>query len=128
MKYLLDTHAFLWLNYESERLTQTVKELCSSGKHEFYLSMASAWEMQIKHQLGKLSLAMPIAELVIKNTQENNIQLLPIDLSHINYLEQLPSHHKDPFDRIIITQAIIEGMGIISIDHAFVDYPVNIVW
>ncbi|MFI3223087.1 MAG: type II toxin-antitoxin system VapC family toxin, partial [Methylococcaceae bacterium] len=80
------------------------------------------------HQLGKLSLAMPIAELVIKNTQENNIQLLPIDLSHINYLEQLPSHHKDPFDRIIITQAIIEGMGIISIDHAFVDYPVNIVW
>jgi PIN domain nuclease of toxin-antitoxin system len=128
MKYLLDTHAFLWLNDESERLTQTVKELCSSGEHEFYLSMASAWEMQIKHQLGKLSLAMPIAELVIKNTQENNIQLLPIDLSHINYLEQLPSHHKDPFDRIIIAQAIIEGMSIISIDHAFVDYPVNIVW
>ena len=54
MKYLLDTHAFLWLNDESERLTQTVKELCSSGEHEFYLSMASAWEMQIKHQLGKL--------------------------------------------------------------------------
>ncbi len=128
MKYLFDTHAFLWLNDESERLTQTVKELCSSGEHEFYLSMASAWEMQIKHQLGKLSLAMPIAELVIKNTQENNIQLLPIDLSHINYLEQLPSHHKDPFDRIIIAQAIIEGMSIISIDHAFVDYPVNIVW
>jgi len=128
MKYLLNTHAFLWLNDESERLTQTVKELCSSGEHEFYLSMASAWEMQIKHQLGKLSLAMPIAELVIKNTQENNIQLLPIDLSHINYLEQLPSHHKDPFDRIIIAQAIIEGMSIISIDHAFVDYPVNIVW
>ena len=128
MKYLLDTHAFLWLNDESERLTQTVKELCSSGEHEFYLSMASAWEMQIKHQLGKLSLAMPIAELVIKNTQENNIQLLPIDLSHINYLEQLPSHHKDPFDRIIIAQVIIEGMSIISIDNAFVDYPVNIVW
>ncbi len=128
MKYLFDTHAFLWLNDESERLTQTVKELCSSGEHEFYLSMASAWEMQIKHQLGKLSLAMPIAELVIKNTQENNIQLLPIDLSHINYLEQLPSHHKDPFDRIIIAQAIIEGMSIISIDHAFLDYPVNIVW
>ena len=71
---------------------------------------------------------MSIAELVIKNTQENNIQLLPIDLSHINYLEQLPSHHKDPFDRIIIAQVIIEGMSIISIDNAFVDYPVNIVW
>jgi PIN domain nuclease of toxin-antitoxin system len=61
--------------------------------------------------------------------KENNIQLLPIDLSHINYLEQLPSHHKDPFDRIIIARAIIiEGMSIISIDHAVVDYPVNIVW
>ncbi|MDD5268522.1 MAG: type II toxin-antitoxin system VapC family toxin [Methylococcales bacterium] len=128
MKLLFVTHAFLWLNDESERLTQTVKDLCCSGEHEFYLSMASPWEMQIKHQLGKLSLTMPIAELVIKNTQENNIKLLPIDLSHINYLEQLPSHHKDPFDRIIIAQAIIEGMTIISIDHAFVDYPVQIVW
>jgi PIN domain nuclease of toxin-antitoxin system len=128
VKLLLDTHAFLWLNDESERLSQAVKELCSSGEHEFYLSMASPWEMQIKHQLGKLSLAMPVAELVNKNTQENNITLLPIDLSHISYLEQLPAHHKDPFDRIIIAQAVIEGMTIVTIDHAFVDYPVQIVW
>ena len=128
MKLLLDTHAFLWLNDESERLSQTVKELCSSGEHEFYLSMATPWEMQIKHQLGKLSLAMPISELVIKNTQENNIRLLPIELSHINYLEQLPQHHKDPFDRIIIAQAIIEGMAVVTIDHVFADYLVQIVW
>lgn len=128
MKLLLDTHAFLWLNDDSERLSQTVKELCSSGEHEFYLSIASPWEMQIKFQLGKLSLAMPIEELVNKNTQENNIKLLPINLSHISYLEQLPAHHKDPFDRIIIAQAIIEGMTIVTIDHSFVDYPVLIVW
>ena len=128
MKLLLDTHAFLWLNDESDRLSQTVKELCSSGEHEFYLSMAAPWEMQIKHQLGKLSLAMPIAELVIKNTQENNIQLLPIELAHISYLDQLPTYHKDPFDRIIIAQAIIEGMAVVTIDHVFADYPVQIVW
>ena len=128
MKLLLDTHAFLWLNDDSEQLSQTVKESCSSGEHEFYLSIASPWEMQIKYQLGKLSLAMPIAELINKNTQENNINLLPINLSHISYLEKLPAHHKDPFDRIIIAQAIIEGMTIITIDHAFVDYPVQIVW
>ena len=128
MKLLLDPRAFLWLNDESERLFQAVKDLCSSGEHEFYLSMAFPWEMQIKHQLGKLLLAIPIAELVIKNTQENNIQLLPIDLSHINYLEQLPTHHKDPFDRMIIAQAIIEGMTVVTIDHAFVDYPVQIAW
>ncbi|MFZ2170103.1 MAG: type II toxin-antitoxin system VapC family toxin [Methylococcaceae bacterium] len=84
--------------------------------------------MQIKHQLGKLSLAMPVEELVNINTQENNIKLLPIGLSHISYLEQLPTHHKDPFDRIIIAQAIIEGMTIVTIDHAFVDYAVQIAW
>jgi len=84
--------------------------------------------MQIKNQLGKLSLEMPITELVAKNTQENNIQLLPINLAHIGHLEQLPAHHKDPFDRIIIAQAIIEGMTIVTIDHAFVDYPVQIAW
>lgn len=128
MKLLLDTHAFLWLNDDSERLSQTVKELCNSGEHDFYLSVASPWEMQIKHQLGKLSLAMPIAELINKNTQENNINLLPINLSHISYLEQLPAHHKDPFDRIIIAQAIIEDMTIVTIDHVFVDYPVQIAW
>jgi PIN domain nuclease of toxin-antitoxin system len=71
---------------------------------------------------------MPIAELINKNTQENNINLLQINLSHISYLEQLPAHHKDPFDRIIIAQAIIEGMTIVTIDHLFVDYPVRVVW
>ncbi len=128
MKLLLDTHVFLWLNDDTERLSQTVKELCSSGEHEFYLSIVSPWEMQIKYQLGKLSLAMPIAELINKNTQENNINLLQLNLSHISYLEQLPAHHKDPFDRIIIAQAIIEGMTIVTIDHLFVDYPVRVVW
>ncbi|MDF1582193.1 MAG: type II toxin-antitoxin system VapC family toxin [Methyloprofundus sp.] len=128
MKLLLDTHAFLWLNEDSVRLSQKVKDLCLSGEHEFYLSMASPWEMQIKSQLGKLSLGMPIEELVNKNRQENNIQLVAIDLAHISYLEQLPTHHKDPFDRIIIAQAIIEGFTIVSVDHAFADYSVSVIW
>ena len=128
MRLLLDTHAFLWINEDSERLSQTVKDLCSSGEHEFYLSIASPWEMQIKHQLGKLSLAMPVEELVDKNRQENNINLLPIDLTHISYLEQLPAHHKDPFDRIIIAQAIIEGLTVVTVDHAFADYSVPKIW
>ncbi len=90
--------------------------------------MATPWEIQIKHQLGKLSLAMPIEELVNKSRQENNIQLLPIALSHISYLAQLPPHHKDPFDRIIIAQAIIEDMTVMSADRAFADYSVQVVW
>jgi len=109
MKLLLDTHVFLWLNHDPERLSNTVKDLCNSGAHEFYLSMASPWEMQIKCQLDKLSLAMPLEELVQKNTQENNIHLLPIELSHISNLAQLPPHHKDPFDRLIISQAIMRA-------------------
>lgn len=74
------------------------------------------------------SLAMPIEELVNKNQRENNIKILPIDLSHISYLEQLPPHHKDPFDRIIIAQAIVEGMTIVSADHAFSAYSAPVVW
>lgn len=128
MKLLLDTHVFLWLNDDPERLSKTVRDLCSSGAHEFYLSMASPWEMQIKSQLDKLVLAMPIEELIHKNTQENNIQLLPIALSHISYLAQLPAHHRDPFDRMIIAQAMLEGMTIVSVDHAFAAYSVPVVW
>ncbi len=128
MKYLLDTHAFLWINAGSERLSQTVVDLCCSGEHAFYLSMASPWEMQIKSQLGKLLLAAPIDELIDKNRQQNNIQLLPIELAHISYLQQLLTHHKDPFDRIIIAQAIIEGLTVVTVDHAFADYAVPIIW
>lgn len=127
MRLLLDTHVFLWLNDDPTQLSLTLKELFSSGEHELYLSMATPWEIQIKSQLGKLSLAMPIKELVNKNRQENNIQLLPIELSHISYLEELPRHHNDPFDRIIIAQAIIEGMTIVTVDHAFADYSVQVV-
>ena len=128
MKLLLDTHVFLWLNHDPERLSKTVKDLCNSHGHEFYLSMASPWEMQIKSQLDKLFLAVPIEELVQKNTQENNIQLLPIELTHISNLSQLPPHHKDPFDRLIISQAMLEGMTIVTADHAFAAYSVPVVW
>lgn len=127
MRLLLDTHVFLWLNDDPTQLSLTLKELFSSGEHELYLSMATPWEIQIKNQLGKLSLAMPIKELVNKNRQENNIQLFPIELSHISYLEELPRRHNDPFDRIIIAQAIIEGMTIVTVDHAFADYSVQVV-
>ncbi len=128
MKLLIDTHIFLWLNGDTSKLSQNFKVLCNSGEHDFYLSTASAWEIQIKHQLGKLSLPLSVAELVNKNTQENNIRLLPIELSHISYLEQLPPHHKDPFDRMIIAQAMLENMTIVSADQAFSAYSAPVVW
>ncbi|NOQ35055.1 MAG: PIN domain-containing protein [Methylococcaceae bacterium] len=128
MKLLPDTHAFIWLNDNPEKLPETVTNLCNAGTHEFYLSIASPWEMQIKNQLGKLTLAMPVAELVNKNIEENNLKLLSINLSHISQLEQLPTHHKDPFDRIIIAQTMIEEMTVISVDGIFKRYEVQTVW
>lgn len=128
MKLLLDTHVFLWLNNDSKQLSQTVKALFNSGEHTFYLSIVSTWEIQIKSQLGKLSLPMTISELVDKNRVENNIQLVPIELTHISYLEQLPQSHKDPFDRLIIAQAVIDGMTILTADRAFSDYSVSVIW
>ena len=128
MKLLIDTHIFLWMNGESSKLSEPFKELGRSGEHDFYLSVASAWEIQIKHQLGKLHLPFHIEELISKNQQENSIQLLPIELSHISNLAQLPSHHNDPFDRLIISQAMLEGMTIVTADRAFANYAVPCVW
>lgn len=128
MKLLIDTHVFIWLNDDSSQLSNKVKELYLSREHEVYLSIASAWEMQIKVQLGKLGLAMPIEALVSQNIQDNDLYLLPIDLSHIAQLEKLPPHHKDPFDRMIIAQAMVEGFTIVSIDHVFADYAVPVIW
>jgi len=128
MKLLIDTHIFLWMNGQSAKLSESFKALSRSDEHDFYLSVASAWEIQIKHQLGKLTLPLPIEDLIAKNQQESNVQLLPIELSHISNLAQLPPHHKDPFDRLIISQAMLGGMAIVTADHAFADYSVPVVW
>lgn len=128
MKLLIDTHVFIWLNEESVQLSNKVKDLYLSREHEVYLSIASVWEMQIKAQLGKLALSMPIEALVSKNIQENDIYLLPINLSHIAQLEKLPAYHKDPFDRMLIAQAMVEDFTIASIDAVFADYAVPVIW
>jgi PIN domain nuclease of toxin-antitoxin system len=128
MKLLLDTHAFIWLNSEPSRLSETVRQLCQSGEHKFYLSMASPWEMQIKYQLGKLSLDVPLEELIERNIQSNHIQFLPIEFKYISHLAKLPFHHNDPFDRMIIAQALVEKMSIVSVDGAFSAYSVPVVW
>lgn len=128
MKLLLDTHTFLWLNDDVGGLSENVKSIFAEGIHDFYLCMVSAWEMQIKNQLGKLELSVGVEEMINKNRQENNIRLLQIDLPHIGQLSQLPQHHKDPFDRIIIAQAMLENMAIVSIDQVFSEYGVRIYW
>ncbi|WP_365741889.1 type II toxin-antitoxin system VapC family toxin [Nostoc sp. JL33] len=92
------------------------------------VSMASVWELQIKSQLGKLNLSSSLPNFMETQQQVNNLQLLPIELTHIYALEALPSHHRDPFDRILIAQAIVEKMPLLSIDVVFDAYPVQRMW
>ena len=92
------------------------------------LSVASAWEMQIKLQLGKLKLALPLAEIIESQQRINNIEVLSITLAHVLALQNLPAHHKDPFDRLLIAQANVEGAVLVSNDPILAKYPVKLLW
>jgi PIN domain nuclease of toxin-antitoxin system len=102
--------------------------LCQDPKNTLLLSVGSTWEMQIKIQLGKLKLSLSLAELVESQQRVNNFAILPITLEHILGLEELPLHHKDPFDRLLIAQAKIEGATLITRDPIFANYAVKVVW
>lgn len=128
MNILLDTHIFLWLNDAPEKPSQPALDACQNVDNTLYLSLASVWEMQIKQQLGKLQLSETLQTLITTQQQQNGLQLLPIELEHIEGLCHLPSQHRDPFDRMLIAQSITEQMLIISADQAFTGYPVSLIW
>ena len=128
MKVLLDTHTFIWWDSEPLRLSPQVLNICQNPENLLLLSVASVWEMQIKLQLGKLKLVLPLSELVKGQQQINKIEILAVKLEHVLALDRLPSHHKDPFDRLLIAQAHIEEAVLISKDPVFAEYPVKVVW
>ncbi len=128
MKLLLDTHTFIWWDSEPAKLSSKVLALCQDRANTVLLSVASVWEMQIKLQLGKLKLSLSLAEVIESQQQTNDIEVLPITLKHVLALDGLPTHHKDPFDRLLIAQANVEGAILVSSDPIFADYPVKLVW
>ncbi len=128
MKLLLDTHAFIWWDEDPSRLGRAAHAACFDPTNELVLSAASVWEMQLKVMLGKLSLRKPLSQLIADQIQRNGLEILAINLEHILRLDTLPSHHKDPFDRMIVSQAVVEGWEIVSHDHAISQYPVKIIW
>ena len=128
MKLLLDTHAFIWWDSDPSKLSSRVVSLCQNRANLVLLSVVSVWEMQIKHQLGKLTLGLPLRELVETHKEVNDIQLLPVYLEHVLELENLPAVHTDPFDRLLVAQARVEGSILLSHDSAFEDYPVAVTW
>ncbi|MBL8165919.1 MAG: type II toxin-antitoxin system VapC family toxin [Anaerolineae bacterium] len=128
MNVLLDTHAFIGLDSIPEKLSAHGQAICKDPANRLFLSMASVWEMQIKLNIGKLNLPRPLPEIIEWQQQNNLIEILPITLRHVYGLALMPDHHRDPFDRLIIAQAQIEGLTILSQDSEFTAYPVNVIW
>lgn len=128
MKVLLDTHILLWLSADSSKLSDRVKTIILEEQNSLFLSLASIWELQIKSQLGKLSLTRPLPDLLKQQCETNDINLLPIALEHIFTLNDLPHHHRDPFDRLLLAQSKFEKMPILSIDSIFDAYEVERIW
>jgi len=128
MRFLIDTHVFIWYVQNSEKLSTSVTTLINDGRNEILFSTASIWEMAIKQSIGKLNLGVPYASFIKEQMRLNKMQLLPVNLEHLEIVSSLPFHHKDPFDRLLISQAIFENIQILSVDRAFDDYPVQRLW
>jgi len=126
VRLLLDTHIFIWWAEDPDSLSSTALSALEDESNELVLSIASAWEMQIKIQIGKLKLSRSLQGLIASQQQANDLQLLPVEFDHVLALGHLPLHHKDPFDRLIIAQAIAEGMTLVSVDTEFPAYPVKL--
>lgn len=128
MKALVDTHVFLWWIIDAPQLPPHVRELISDGGNELFLSAASCWEIAIKAQLGKITLPARPDAYIADQMAENAVQGLPIEASHAFQVFHLPPHHRDPFDRMLIAQAQLESLPIITSDPLFSKYKVKILW
>lgn len=125
MKVLLDTHTFIWLDTLPEKLSKMAMDICQNVDNQLYLSI---WEIQIKIQLGKLNLRVPLADMLKVQQQENDLNILNITVEHIYQLQNLPFFHNDPFDRLIIAQSSLENMTLVSADGKFKNYDISVLW
>ncbi len=128
MKYLIDTHTLIWIASENPKLSEKVKRLYLEPKNEIYLSIASIWEIAIKMSLGKISLGENLESFITNHIKGNSIKILDIKVSHILIVEKLPFHHKDPFDRLIISQSIEEEIPVLGKDSIFDFYESKRIW
>jgi PIN domain nuclease of toxin-antitoxin system len=126
MKVLLDTHTFIWAITDEGRLSPRARSLIASS--ELWWSVVSLWEAIQKAQVGKLSLQHPAGPFLTGELSSNHVRLLPVTLSHVLRVEELPLHHRDPFDRLLIAQSIEERWPIITADPWFARYPVDVIW
>lgn len=130
MRILLDTHTFIWWDTDKKagRLSSKAFEVISDPANTLVVSLATIWEIQIKVQLGKLTLATSLADILKQQQQINGIELFAVNVAHILTLDTLPHHHRDPFDRILVAQAKVENIPLVSKDAVFSQYPITIIW
>jgi PIN domain nuclease of toxin-antitoxin system len=127
MDFLLDTHTIIWFSQNNEKLSKFARELISDINNNCFISIASIWEMAIKLKLKKLSIDLSLNEFV-NELSFRDFKFLDLKLEHVINVSDLDLFHKDPFDRIIISQSIIENIPIISIDQQFDKYPIKRIW
>jgi PIN domain nuclease of toxin-antitoxin system len=128
VRLLLDTHSFLWFSDGDPRLSTEARTLVEAGENDLLLSVASLWEIAIKASLGKLQLQQPFGALIPALLRELEIELLGITVEHVTAVAALPFHHRDPFDRLLIAQARVEQLSIVSGDAALDAYGVDRRW
>ena len=126
MRQLLDTHSFIWFVMGNPRISPRLRSLIEDNQN--LLTIASVWEMAIKHSSGKLSFGLPFRIFIEQQLSLNSIELLSINLDHIDVIAALPFHHRDPFDRLLIAQSMVERIPILSADSAFDAYPITRLW
>jgi len=126
MRVLIDTHVLLWGLQDPPRLSDRVRALLP--KSDVWISVASLWEIIAKVQVGKLKLPTPVRDFLTLKLRENGVLILPLTFDHVRRLEELPLHHRDPFDRILIAQSLEENLPLITADSLFKNYAVRLIW
>ena len=128
MRLLLDTHTLLWLLVNDPALSARARKTIEDPANESFVSIVSLWEIAIKAGMGKLSLPAPFSTVFPSELLQNGIGVVSVELAHLEALLQLPPIHRDPFDRLIVAQANVEGMTLVTSDAHLASYPVPILW
>lgn len=128
MRVLLDTHVFLWWVEGDRVLPAKARAALADQENECLISLASAWELVVKVALGKLKLALPVKRYVVEHAAANGFRMLDIRMAHVGRVETLAPHHGDPFDRLLIAQALEEKLPLVTADPVFRKYGVQRIW
>jgi PIN domain nuclease of toxin-antitoxin system len=126
MKVLIDTHVFLWGIQDEAKRSGRVRALLPAA--EVWISVASLWEIIVKVQIGKFVMPTPVGDYLAHKLRMNGVSILPLNFDHVRRLEEIPLHHRDPFDRILIAQSLEEKLPLVTADPHFANYPIQIIW